>query len=111
VILEMLANINLGQDLKTLAYRGRVVVVGCRGTVEINPREIMSREAAVFGILLWRVPEDEASEIYAAVEAGLGSRTLSLVIASEVPLASPPKAHHRIMEGGARGKIVLPLSS
>ena len=108
-ILEMLANANLGHDLKMLAYRGRVVVVGCRGTVEINPREIMSREAAVFGVLLWRVPEGEASEIYAAVETGLGNRTLSPVIASELPLVSAPEAHRRIMEGGARGKIVLAL--
>ena len=105
----MLANMNLGHDLKMLAYRGRVVVVGGRGTVEINPREIISREAAVFGVLLWRVPEDEASEIYAAVEAGLGNRTLGPVIASELPLASAPEAHRRIMEGGARGKIVLVL--
>jgi len=100
---------NLGHDLKMLAYRGRLVVVGCRGTVEINPREIMSREAAVFGVLLWRVPEAEASEIYAAVEAGLGNRTLSPVIASELPLASAPEAHRRVMESGARGKIVLVL--
>src|SRR6266478_1205792 len=31
VILEMLANVNLGGDLKMLALRGRVVVIGSRG--------------------------------------------------------------------------------
>jgi NADPH2:quinone reductase len=37
VIVEMLANVNLGHDFKMLAPRGRVVVVGSRGSVEINP--------------------------------------------------------------------------
>ena len=36
VIVEMLANVNLGHDLKMLSPRGRVVV-GSRGSVEINP--------------------------------------------------------------------------
>jgi NADPH2:quinone reductase len=107
VIIEMLANVNLAHDLKMLAYGGRVVVVGCRGNVEINPRDIMTREAAVFGVLIWRVPEGEASEIHAALQAGLENRTLRPVIASELPLASAPEAHRRVMEPGARGKIVL----
>src|ERR1700677_3478928 len=47
IIIEMLANINLGNDLTYLAKHGRVVVVGNRGTVEINPRDLMSREAAI----------------------------------------------------------------
>jgi len=107
VILEMLANANLAHDLKLLAYRGRVVVVGSRGNIEINPREIMTREAAVLGVFLWRVPEEEASEIHAALQAGLGNATLRPVIASELPLASAPEAHRLVMEPGARGKIVL----
>ncbi|MFZ4683307.1 MAG: NADPH:quinone reductase, partial [Terrimicrobiaceae bacterium] len=37
-ILEMLANINLSEDLLLLGKRGRVVVIGSRGPVEINPR-------------------------------------------------------------------------
>ncbi|MFZ0802155.1 MAG: NADPH:quinone reductase [Terriglobales bacterium] len=107
VILEMLANVNLAHDLKILAYRGRVVVVGCRGNVEINPRDIMTHEAAVFGVFLWKVPGAEASEANAALQAGLGNGTLRPVIAAELPLASAPEAHRRVMEAGARGKIVL----
>lgn len=107
VILEMLANVNLGHDLTLLAYRGRVVVIGSRGTVEINPREIMSRESVVTGMLLWRVLEGEAAEIHAALQAGLANGTLRPVVAAELPLASAPEAHRRVMESGARGKIVL----
>jgi NADPH2:quinone reductase len=107
VIIEMLANVNLAHDLKMLAYGGRVVVVGSRGNVEINPRDIMIREAAVFGVFLWRMPEADASEICAALQAGLANGTMHPVIASELPLASAPEAHRRLMEPGARGKIVL----
>ncbi len=107
VIVEMLANVNLGTDLTLLAGRGRVVIVGSRGTVEINPREIMSRQAAVLGMLLWNVTEEEAREIHAALYAGLANGTLRPVIAAELPLASAPEAHRRVMEPGARGKIVL----
>ncbi len=107
VILEVLANVNLAHDLNMLAHRGRVVVVGSRGKVEINPRDIMTREAAVFGVFLWKVPGVEASEAQAALQAGLGNGTLRPVIAAELPLASAPDAHRRVMEPGARGKIVL----
>ncbi len=107
VILEMIANVNLAHDLTMLAHRGRVVVIGSRGSVEINPREIMSREAAVTGMLLWRVSDTDAAEIHAALGAGLENGTLRPVIAAELPLASAPEAHRRVMEPGARGKIVL----
>ena len=107
VIVEMLANVNLAHDLALLAHRGRVVVVGSRGPVEINPREIMSREAAVLGVLLWRVPDGDAAEIHAALQAGLANGTLRPLVGAELPLASAPEAHRRVMEPGARGKIVL----
>jgi NADPH2:quinone reductase len=107
VILEMLANVNLAYDLKMLAYRGRIVVVGSRGNVEINPRDLMTREAALFGVFLWKVAGGEASETNAALQAGLGNGTLRPVIAAELPLASTPEAHRRVMRPDARGKIVL----
>ncbi len=107
VILEMLANVNLGHDLGMLAPRGRVVVIGSRGAVEVNPRDLMSRDGAVYGMLLWRTPEAELAEIHAALQKGLADGTLRPVVAAELPLASAPEAHRRVMAPGARGKIVL----
>ncbi len=43
LIAEMLANKNLAKDLGVLAKKGRVVVIGNRGTVEINPRDAMGK--------------------------------------------------------------------
>jgi len=48
----MLANVNLQNDLEMLAGHGRVVVVGNRGNVEINPRLMMRKESCVMGCML-----------------------------------------------------------
>src|SRR5262249_60396105 len=52
IILEMLANVNLASDLKLLATRGRVIVIGNRGEITINPRDLMTRTASVRGFTL-----------------------------------------------------------
>ncbi|MGA2531412.1 MAG: NADPH:quinone reductase [Candidatus Aminicenantales bacterium] len=107
VVLEMLANVNLDKDLQILALGGRVVVIGSRGRVEIDPRGIMSRQASVMGMLLFNATEGERAEILAAVSAGLGNGTLQPIVGSEIPLAEAARAHHQIMETPAFGKIVL----
>ncbi len=107
VILEMLANVNLGKDLTVLAPKGRVVVIGSRGPVEINPRDAMMRDAAILGMSLWNVSDGELASIHAALVAGLANRTLRPVIGQEMPLREAPRAHKAVMEPGAYGKIVL----
>ncbi len=107
VVLEMLANVNLGKDLQILATRGRVVVIGSRGTVEINPRDAMGRDAAILGMSVWNIPEREMSGIHAALVAGLENGTLRPVVGQELPLAEAPRAHQAVMQSGAYGKIVL----
>ena len=107
VILEMLANVNLGKDLGALAFGGRVVVIGSRGTVEINPREAMSRDAAILGMLIMNASEKEVANMQAAVQAGLENSTLRPVVGQEIPLAEAPRAHRAVLEPGAHGKIIL----
>jgi NADPH2:quinone reductase len=107
VILEMLANVNLDMDLKILAMAGRVVVIGSRGRIEIDPRDTMMRDASILGMLLFNVTQPEASSIHAALVAGLENGTLRPVIGKEMPLAEAQRAHREIMEHGAYGKIIL----
>jgi NADPH2:quinone reductase len=107
VILEVLANVNLGMDLQILAPGGRVAVVGSRGPVEINPRDLMSRNADVRGVMLAGASASTLSEIHAALYAGLDNGTLCPVIGREFPLAQAAEAHRAIMAPGAMGKIVL----
>ncbi len=107
LVLEMLANVNLDRDLDLLAPRGRVVVIGNRGRVEIDPRKAMSKDAAILGMQLVHASREELAGIHAGLVAGLETGTLSPVIGRELPLADAAKAHVAVMEPGARGKIVL----
>jgi NADPH2:quinone reductase len=107
VILEMLANVNLAKDLTVLALHGRVVVIGNRGAIEINPREAMGRDAAILGMTLFNVSPSELASIHAALVAGLENGTLNPVVGQELPLADAPRAHEEVMKPGAYGKIVL----
>lgn len=107
VILEMLSNVNLGKDLGLLAKGGRVVVIGSRGSVEINPRDTMSRDAAILGMALINASEAELAAVHAGLGAGLENGTLTPVVREELPLADAPRAHERVLEPGAYGKIVL----
>ena len=107
VILEMLANVNLPRDLKALAMGGRVVVIGNRGTVEIDARDAMARDASVLGMVLFNIPDADRAVVHAALVAGLENGTLRPVIGRELPLSAAPESHVAVMSPGARGKIVL----
>jgi NADPH2:quinone reductase len=107
LILEMLANVNLGHDLKLLATHGRVVVIGSRGDVTITPRDIMSRRGSILGFTLWGISEAEDKEIHAAILAGLENGTMRPIVGKEIPLAEAARAHKEVLEPGAYGKIVL----
>src|SRR5262245_9110492 len=107
VVLEMLANVNLDKDLDVLAPHGRVVVIGNRGRVEIDPRKSMGRDATILGMTLVNATREHLEEIHAGIGAGLENGSLKPVIAKEFPLADAPKAHVAVMESAALGKIVL----
>jgi len=107
VILEMLANVNLGADLRLLARDGRVVVIGSRGPVEINPRDALVRNAAILGMLVMNASEEERRKIHAAIHEGLKNGTLHPVVGKELPLVEAPEAHRLVMEPGTFGKVIL----
>lgn len=107
VILEMLANVNLAKDMGVLALRGRIVVIGNRGTVEINPRDLMARDGAILGMTLFNVNEHDMCAIHGELVSGLDNGMLKPVIGQELPLAEASRAHEEVMKSGAYGKIVL----
>jgi len=111
VILEMAAHVNLGNDLTILAPRGRVVVIGNRGRVEIDARETMSRDADIRGMVLPNTPAAELAGLHAALVAGLENGALRPVIGQELELEEAPEAHRTVMSPGAFGKIVLVIEA
>ena len=111
VIVENAAHINLGSDLALLAKGGRVAVVGSRGPVEINPRDTMSREAAVFGVMLFNASSKERDEMHAALQGGMEAGWLKPIVGKQFPLENASEAHKDIISGsGALGKMVLTVS-
>jgi NADPH2:quinone reductase len=103
----MLANVNLQKDLGIVAMRGRIVVIGNRGMVEINARLAMNRDATILGMALYHATPAQLAGIHAALGEGLRNGTLRPVIGQELPLAQAPRAHEAVMEPGHHGKIVL----
>ncbi len=107
LILEMLANANLAMDLELLASGGKVVVIGNRGTIEINPRLLMAKDAAILGLLLMNATPEELADIHAGIIIGLQSQILNPVVGLELPLDQADRAHCEVMQAGHCGKIVL----
>ena len=107
VILEMLANENLAEDLKILACQGRVVVIGCRGTVEIDPRQLMWATGSILGMRLRNVTRAAYRKIHAALVNGLQQGHLRPIVGKEFPLAQAASAHRAVLQPPAYGHIVL----
>lgn len=107
LILEMLANVNLAKDMDLIANHGRIVIVGTRGEIKINPRLALTRESDIRGMSLPKATPMEKAAIYAGLEAGLESGILRPTIAREFPLADAAAAHEMVMKPGSKGKLVL----
>ncbi|HEX9078359.1 MAG TPA: NADPH:quinone reductase [Desulfuromonadaceae bacterium] len=107
IILEMLANVNLDKDLGAVATGGRIVVIGSRGRIEIDPRGAMGKEASILGMTMFNASEKELASMHAAFAAGLANATLRPVVSREIPLTEAATAHHAVIEASTLGKIVL----
>ncbi|MEM6462418.1 MAG: NADPH:quinone reductase [Pseudomonadota bacterium] len=107
LILEMLADVNLENDLERLAKYGRVVIIGCRGEITINPRVAMMKELDIKGIALWNATADKMKPIMADILSGVADGSLKPVVGKTMPLADAAGAHVAVMEPGAHGKLIL----
>ena len=84
-----------------------MIVIGNRGEITINPRELMTRRALVRGFTLWAATEAESNQIHAAIAAGLANGTMRPIVGKQLPLKDAPQAHQDVLAPGAFGKIVL----
>ncbi|KAE8609537.1 hypothetical protein XENTR_v10011836 [Xenopus tropicalis] len=108
VILEMLSNVNLSHDLNLLAAGGRVIIVGCRGPIEINPRDTMAKETSIIGVSLFSATKEDRMETAAALFGGMEAGWLKPLIGCEYPLEKASQAHEDIIQSsGASGKMVF----
>lgn len=107
LIIEMLANANLARDLTMLGSGGRVVVVGNRGSIEINPRELMLRDADIRGVMLSNTPPPELAECHSAIARSLAAGHLRPVVGRTFKLREAAEAHQAVLTPPHLGKVVL----
>ncbi len=107
LILEMLANVNLAADMELAAKYGRIVVIGNRGEITINPRLAMMKELDIRGIALWNATPEQVRPMMKDILAGVADGALRPVIGKKMPLAEAAAAHVAVLQPGAYGKIVL----
>lgn len=106
VVLDMAAHANLMKDVRVAATRGRIVVVGSRGSLDFDPRTLMSRDLDVRGMSVNNLRPQELNLVMHALEAALASG-MSVVVARSFPLEEAAAAHRAVAERGKDGKIVL----
>lgn len=111
LIIECLANKNLATDLQLIARFGRIVVVGSRGSLDFNPRQIMAKEADVLGLALWNAGKDEYRQSLAYIAAMLKAGTLHPRIGTVFPLREARRAHEQILEKAGNGKMLLRIGT
>lgn len=109
VVIEMLANVNLQRDLEIMAKHGRIVVVGNRGSLEINPRLAMNQESQIMGMLLANMTDDQKRENGYRLKGAL-NHGVKPVIDHVFSLAEARMAHELVIsQRESAGKIVLKI--
>ncbi|MCB1488948.1 MAG: NADPH:quinone reductase [Bauldia sp.] len=107
LILEMLANVNLAADMELVAKFGRIVVIGNRGEVTVNPRLAMMKELDIRGMALWNMTAEEVKPIFDDLLSAAADGSLKPVVGREMPLAEASAAHVAVLQSGIHGKLVL----
>ena len=108
VVIENLANKNLGSDFKTIKKHGRIVIVGNRGETTVNPRDLMRSEGVVTGFVGAGSLEDKANAD-SFIQVGIETLALQPVVGHTFSLAEIAAAHTEIISHsmGSRGKLIV----
>ncbi|MDQ3588200.1 MAG: zinc-binding dehydrogenase [Actinomycetota bacterium] len=115
VVLELVGSPNVGGDLKSLATRGRIVVIGVGAgfKAEVNLLTLMGKQGTLRASTLRARPLEEKAQAMRAVEKEVlphfESGALRVPVAETFPLDEVEAAYDRFAEGGKLGKIVLEM--
>lgn len=107
IILEMLANVNLNNDLRLLGIGGRVVIIGSRGEITIDPRATMAKETEILGMSLFNSTDEQMKEAQVGLYQQMSAGRLVPEVAGMMSLGDAAEAHRRVLESGNCGKIIL----
>lgn len=107
LILEMLANVNLAADMDVATKFGRIIVIGNRGEITINPRVAMAKDLDIRGLVLWNATAAQVKSMMLDILAGVTEGSLRPVVGREMRLSEAAAAHIAVLEHGVSGKLVL----
>ena len=110
VIVENLANVNLETDMQMLKKNARIMIVGSRGAININPRHLMAPEASIQGVALAVTTAEQYQLIGSAIVDGISQGWVNPVINRVYDMKDVKEAHNDIINSaGAKGNLVLKL--
>ena len=113
VVLELVGGPNMPGNLKALAERGRIAVIGigAGAKVELNLGHLLGKRGRIHGSMLRsRSLEDKADaarRVERAVLPGFASGDLIVPVSATFPLDAVADAYARFQAGAKLGKIVL----
>lgn len=112
IVIDMVGGEEAEQGVRTLAWRGRFIVVGfAGGTIpKIPANRLLLNAASAIGVfwggLTQREPE-LAREVYADLFGMLGRNEIKPILTKRYPLADAPQAMHDLAARKTTGKVVL----
>jgi NADPH2:quinone reductase len=107
LIIEMSAHNNLKADLDFITMYSAIVIVGSKGEVLINPRNLMSKDARIMGFVLFNAKKDELLDIHSNLYDLFISKKLRPPVVGKTFNLKDAKEAHVLVEKGAYGKIIL----
>eukprot|EP00930_Biecheleria_cincta_P082980 TRINITY_DN72619_c0_g1_i1.p1 TRINITY_DN72619_c0_g1~~TRINITY_DN72619_c0_g1_i1.p1 ORF type:complete len:751 (-),score=158.15 TRINITY_DN72619_c0_g1_i1:179-2128(-) len=115
VILDLMANDNLGSDLSLVAPGGRIAVIGSRpgaGPASVDARQALVKEASVRGVFLWKQTKAERARAYRDIFQAFKGKDSTPPSVRRFSFREAQKAHDCVAlqaqgKGQTEGKVVL----
>ncbi len=116
LILDHIGAKYLEPNIKSLAYAGRLVIIGVTSGIkaELNLGLVMVKRHTIIGSVLRSRPIEEKAEIIQAftekVVPKFADRTIVPIIDAVIPMSDVKRAHQLMEEDNHFGKIVLKIA-
>jgi NADPH:quinone reductase-like Zn-dependent oxidoreductase len=113
VIVELIGGVLLVDDVRRLAPKGRLVVVGAGAgrRAELDFGELMAKRGRVFGTMLRNRSADEKAQVVARLREDvvplLASGKVTVPVHATFPLEQAEEAYESFAQPGKFGKLVL----
>lgn len=109
VIIEMLANQNLETDMEIARNGARIVILGSRGTIQIDPRHTMTKGLTILGMSAINLDAAQTAEAYGELTKLVDEGEILPLVGDVMALEKAAEAHEQILTKKGNGKLVLKL--